>query len=180
MKRSIAAVIGLVLAALALVAGPASAATPYCGIRWGSLAKTAPEFSTDPLVNVRTGRHACYDRLVLDVAGDPAGYTVGYVPQLMQDGSGFVVPARGGARLQVTVQLPAYSDASVSTFTPADENELTNVAGYRTFRQVVWLGSFEGYSSVGLGVRARLPFRVFVLDGPGGGSRIVVDVAHRW
>src|SRR3712207_7289708 len=118
MKRSIAAVIGLVMATLALVAGPASAAQPYCGIRWGSLVKTAPEFSAGPLVGVRSGRHLCYDRLVLDVAGDPAGYTVGYVPQLQQDGSGAVVPARGGARLQVTVQLPAYDANSVATFDP--------------------------------------------------------------
>ena len=55
-----------------------------------------------------------------------------------------------------------------------------NVAGYTTFRQVAWAGSFEGQTSIGLGVRARLPFRVFTLAGPGGGSRIVVDVAHRW
>jgi hypothetical protein len=34
--------------------------------------------------------------------------------------------------------------------------------------------------TLGLGVRGRLPFRVFTLDGPGAGSRIVIDVAHRW
>ena len=39
-------------------------------------------------------------------------------------------------------------------------------------------GSFEGQTTIGLGVRARLPFRVFVLAGPGSGSRLVVDVAH--
>ena len=50
----------------------------------------------------------------------------------------------------------------------------------RAFRQVAWAGSFEGYSSLGLGVRARLPFRVFALDGPDAGSRLVVDVAHFW
>ena len=54
------------------------------------------------------------------------------------------------------------------------------MTGYSTFRQVVSAGTFEGYSSFGLGVRARLPFRVFVLDGPGTSSRLVVDVAHRW
>jgi hypothetical protein len=52
---------------------------------------------------------------------------------------------------------------------------MPNVAGYTTFRQVGWGGSFEGYSTVGLGVRARLPFRVFR-----NGSDLVVDVAHRW
>jgi hypothetical protein len=63
-------------------------------------------------------------------------------------------------------------------YTPANRAELANVAGYQTFRQVAWAGSFEGYTSVGLGVRARLPFRAFTLAGPGGGSRLVIDVAH--
>jgi len=34
---------------------------------------------------------------------------------------------------------------------------------------VAWAGSLEGASTVGLGVRARLPFRALVLPGPGGG-----------
>jgi hypothetical protein len=55
-----------------------------------------------------------------------------------------------------------------------------NVAGYSTFRQVAFTGSFEGQTLIGLGVRARLPMRAFVLDGPGDGSRLVIDVAHRW
>ena len=45
---------------------------------------------------------------------------------------------------------------------------------------MTWAGSFEGRTSLGLGVRARLPFRVFSLAGPGDGSRVVIDVAHRW
>jgi hypothetical protein len=50
---------------------------------------------------------------------------------------------------------------------------------------VVSAGSFEGYTTFGIGVRARLPFRVFVLDGRGSGgpnvgSRLVVDIAHNW
>ena len=54
------------------------------------------------------------------------------------------------------------------------------MAGYQTFRQVADAGSFEGQTTVGLGVRARLPFRAFILAGPDGGSRLVVDVAHLW
>jgi hypothetical protein len=38
-------------------------------------------------------------------------------------------------------------------------------------------GSFEDYTTFGLGVRAKLPFRVTRLSSPG---RVVVDVAHRW
>ena len=44
-----------------------------------------------------------------------------------------------------------------------------------------FLGKWGEYGTgIGLGVRARLPYRVFVLDGSGGGSRLVIDVAHRW
>lgn len=187
MKRSLALLTGLVLA-FGVLATPASASTPasisaaapYCGIRWGSLPKSAAGMSAAPLVNVRAGRHACYDRLVLDVAGAANGYSVRYVSQVTADGSGFVVPVRGGARLQLVARVPANNDAGASTYNPTTRSQLVPVAGYRTLRQVAWAGSFEGHTSIGVGVRARLPFRVFVLGGPGSGSRIVIDVAHRW
>ena len=63
---------------------------------------------------------------------------------------------------------------------PRDPSRARGGARFRTFRQVASGGSFEGYTTVGLGVRARLPFRMFVLRGPGSGSRLVIDVAHRW
>jgi hypothetical protein len=161
---------------------PATATTsPYCGITWGSLAKQASAAGGGNLTNVRAGRHTCYDRLVLDVSGGRVGtWWVRYVDQVRMDGSGFVVPLRGGAKLQITAAVPAYDTAGRPTYRPANRAELVNVTGYSTFRQVAWAGSFEGNSTVGLGVRARLPFRVFVLAGPGTGSRLVVDVAHRW
>ena len=158
--------------------GPASAA-PYCGLVWGSLAKADRAMSQAQVTNVRTGQHYCFDRLVIDLNGPVAGDTVRYVPQVTQDGSGFPVPLRGQAFLQVTVNAPAYVNGD-ATYEPADPNELSNVSGYQTFRQVAWAGSFEGYSSLGLGVRARLPFRVFTLEGPDAGSRLVIDVAHFW
>ena len=55
-----------------------------------------------------------------------------------------------------------------------------NVDGWRAFRQVALCGSFEGYMTFGLGVGARLPFRVFTLPGPGAHSRLLIDVAHHW
>jgi hypothetical protein len=99
---------------------------------------------------------------------------VEYVPAVEQDGSGAVVPLRGGAYLQITVG--AHDDR----YRPADRRELANVTGFTTFRQVASAGGYEGYSSVGLGVRATLPFRVVTLAGPGNTVRVVIDVAHRW
>lgn len=192
MKRILAHLLAL-LASVTLVAAvsPAGAATapaatvatatPYCGIYWGSLQKSATGMSTAPITNVRTGRHTCYDRLVVDVRGDVGGYTVKYVKSVGGIGSGIEIPVRGGAILQITVNDPAYNVwTGKPTYSPANSLELRDVSGYRTFRQVVSTGSFEGLTTFGLGVRARLPFRVFTLDGPGTGSRLVVDVAHRW
>jgi hypothetical protein len=166
---------------LAVLVLPATAqAAPYCGITWGSLAKqagnSAPASDGDDLAAVRSGRHACYDRLVIDITGtsDVNSYRVQYVSHVTADGSGFVVPLRGGAFLQITVA------ARPEGYDPANERELAAVTGYSTFRQVAWAGGFEGYSSLGLGVRARLPFRVFTLAGPGDAVRVVIDVAHRW
>lgn len=171
----------LMAAGLGLLApGPAAGTTSYCGLVWGSLAKTDPDLIESQVVNIRTGQHYCFDRLVIDLNGPVAGYTVRYVPQVAQDGSGHLVPLRGQAFLQVTVNAPSYDQNYNPTYSPADKAELRNVGGYQTFRQVAWAGSYEGYSSLGLGVRARLPFRVFTLEGPGTGSRLVIDVAHFW
>ncbi|WP_380166851.1 hypothetical protein [Jannaschia sp. R86511] len=180
----------VLLAALALLLpvllGPAPAqAAPYCGLTWGSQAKSSTATVNAPaprghLVDVRSGRHGCYDRLVLDVDGELRGYDVRYVQAVRQDGSGAVVPTAGGARLQVVVRAPAYDDRGRATYSPASPARLADVRGYTTFRQVTWAGTFEGQSTVGLGVRARLPFRVLTVAGPGNASRVVVDVAHRW
>ncbi|MGH9186673.1 MAG: AMIN-like domain-containing (lipo)protein [Acidimicrobiales bacterium] len=177
----IATVAAVTIGIAATPVGARAHAAPYCGIRWGSLVKAVPDYTIGSFTNVRAGRHSCYDRLVLDVAGPVTGYHVQYVSQVVQDGSGFTVPLRGGAYLEVIVHVPAYDAATGrSTYVPADLDELVNVSGFRTFRQVASAGSFEGQTAVGLGVRARLPFRVFVLAGPSTGSRVVVDVAHRW
>lgn len=151
-----------------------------CSVTWGSLPKGSSRSSSAVLTGVRSGQHACYDRLVIDLRGPIVGYDVRYVDTVRADGSGTPIPLRGGARLAVVVLVPAYDSAGQPTYRPVNVRELTNVTGYRTFRQVAWAGSFEGRTTVGLGVRARLPFRVFTLAGPGDGSRLVIDVAHTW
>jgi hypothetical protein len=169
------------------VAASAATATASCPRGWGSLPKVnnhvrSPLTSAPTTVtNVRSGRHACYDRLVIDLANGATGYDVRYVGSVRQDGSGMLVPLRGGARLQIVVRAPAYNiDTGKATYTPRNQRELTNVAGYNTFRQVAFAGTFEGQTTLGLGVRARLPFRVLTATGPGTGARLVVDVAHHW
>jgi hypothetical protein len=171
----------LVLAISAIGVAPAvvDAASP-CAVAWGSLAKVDQRMSGAHLVNIRAGQHPCFDRLVFDIDGRAGGFTVRYVARMTGLASGRPVPLRGGAFLEVIVRVPAYDLSGRPTFPRAGQSELVNVNGYRTFRQVAWAESQEGLTAVGLGVRARLPFRVFALAGPGTGSRIVVDVAHSW
>ncbi|MFN8097722.1 MAG: hypothetical protein U0Q21_05475 [Dermatophilaceae bacterium] len=168
-------------------AAPSDAATPgdlpmtaaTCVKTWGSLPKTNPTMVVGPLTGLRAGQHACYDRLVVDLDGRAPGYRVRYVDQIIQMGSGAVVPVRGGARLQIDINAPAYDADGTLVYTPANPREAVDVSGYRTLRQVRWLGTFEGYSEFGVGVRARLPFRVFTLT-DGSDSRLVIDIAHSW
>lgn len=181
-----------VLAIAALTTGaavgvPAQAAplgaerSGWCPSGWGSLPEANKTWSMAAVRNVRTGRHGCFDRLVVDLSGKRAtGYQVGYVRVATQDGSGAPIRTRGGAVLRIVVNAPAYDAAGRSTYRMANRQELSAVGGYDTFRQVAWGGSFEGQTTVALGVRARLPFRTHVLTGPGSTTRLVIDVAHHW
>lgn len=175
-----------VLATCALLLGlgmfaPATAtAAPYCGITWGSLPESAAGMSSAQINNLRSGRHTCFDRLVVDLEGDVSGYSAKYVNRVSALGSGFTVPLSGAADLEILVYAPAHDADFRATYSPRNRSQAVNVDGYRTFRQVAFSGTFEGQTLIGLGVRARLPMRTFVLDGPGDGSRLVIDVAHRW
>jgi hypothetical protein len=184
-KLRTAAVTLAVAAATATGAGvtaPAATAAT-CGVTWGSLPKTSAPMTTRQIRDARAGQHACFDRLVIDLNGygtAPTGYEVRYVDQVRQDGSGQVVPLRGGAKLQIVIKAPAYDPSGELVWDFASANEAVDVTGFSTFRQVAYAGSFEGQTTIGLGVRARLPMRVFRLDGPLTGQRIVIDVAHNW
>ncbi|RAX49445.1 hypothetical protein DQ353_10305 [Arthrobacter sp. AQ5-05] len=171
---------GLGTAPAAPAATPAAVSAPYCGIAWGSLADSVAGYSSATVTNVRTGRHDCFDRMVIDLKGKVKGYDVRYVSAVYTEGQGRLVPLAGAADLRIVVKAPAYTTSGTPTYYPANRLNVGNVAGYTTFRQVAFLGSFEGQSSFGLGVRARLPFRTFVLIDATGTSRLVIDVAHRW
>lgn len=185
-SATICATLALVGAALGTVAAPAAAgtmaATPQstaCPTGWGSLPETGTPATATPVRDIRTGRHACYDRMVVDVPGaGKVGYSVRYVDRVHQDGSGRPVPVAGGAVLEVRITAPAYDPATGRATYPAQAGRAlpgVDLTGYRTFRDARFAGSFEGDTQVGLGVRARLPFRVLQLP-----DRVVIDVAHNW
>jgi hypothetical protein len=189
MRRTSAALIAALLTSSALgttavaadAAPAATARITACPTGWGSLAESRATATTVPVRDVRTGRHACFDRMTVDVPGARAGglgYRVQYVDRLHQDGSGRPIAVGGGAVLEIRVAAPGYRpETGAPTYPGRAGRPLPGVdlTGYRTFRDTRFAGSFEGETQIGLGVRARLPFRVLVLDG-----RVVVDVAHSW
>lgn len=124
------------------------------------------------LIDIRTGRHATFDRVVFDLRGGAPGYKVGYVDTVRQDPSGKLIDLRGGANLMVRLRpAQAHRSDGSSTYTGSkrifvDDPEL---------REVAFAGDFEGVVSIALGVHAKRGFRVLTLSDP---TRIVVDVAH--
>jgi hypothetical protein len=188
-RRSRLLLASLVVVAGSLVGAPTwagatarSATAPYCGITWGSLDKSGGGLRPAALLTTRTGQHDCYDRLVFEFDGPADGFNVGYRTEVYTEGEGAPLSGRtaGGALIAVHLLEPAYDQAGHVTYAHRPGDHVADVSGYRTLRDVVYGGTFEGYTTFALGVRARLPFRVFVLPGPGSHSRIVLDVAHRW
>ncbi|PWN01373.1 hypothetical protein DJ010_19330 [Nocardioides silvaticus] len=183
MALSLAPTATATTAAAPAPASSKSATTPECAVTWGSKLEFRKPYSRRHVTDVRAGRHACFDRLVidLDAAGDEKpGYGVRYVRRVRADGSGRVVPVRGGARLQIWVNASTLDEDQKYVYRPDDRRELVDADGFDTFRQVAFAGDFEGSTMIALGVRARLPMRVFRLSDGAGGYRLVIDVAHRW
>ncbi|MGW2785151.1 AMIN-like domain-containing (lipo)protein [Streptomyces populi] len=185
-RRSMAVLAALTMAGVGVVVAapaPAGAATAAvtCPTGWGSLPKTAADADDGSLTDIRTGQHDCYDRMVFDVptAGTTGiGYTAHYVDAFIQDPSGIRIPVSGGAIIEILVSAPSYDpETNTATYPGRGGQPLPGVdlTGYRTFRDAKFGASFEGVTQVGLGVRARLPFRVTQLSG-----RLVIDVAHSW
>lgn len=143
---------------------------------WGSADESVADLGPAPLWVVRAGTFPCADRLEFEIKGRATGYSVGYVDAVVQDGSGATLSVPGNARLQVQLHHPAYDETGRPTFFRRVGEAGADVRGYPTLQSVVFGGSFEGYTTFGVGVRARLPFRVWIQDG----RLIVLEVAHRW
>ena len=161
-----------------LAAAPAAAGCPS---GWGSMKETSDAHPDAIMRTARAGEHACFDRFVVVVRGGAPGYDVRYVDEFVPTARGNVVKLRGRATLEVVLLGTRAHDADgTPTYQPERRAEMVDVEGFRTFRQVYWGGTFEGTTTMGIGVRGRLPFRVNVVPGPGERTRLVIDVAHSW
>ncbi|MBT0995384.1 hypothetical protein KIN34_13930 [Cellulomonas sp. DKR-3] len=120
------------------------------------------------VVDVRTGRHDGFERVVYELAGTGLpGWRVEYVEEAVDDPSGEVVDVPGPATLQVVVTGTAYPDET-------GHDELArDVAGAGAVLEVTRPLTFEGASQSFVGLDERRPFRVTLLRDP---ARVVLDV----
>ncbi len=152
---------------------------------WGTGLHQRPSSNSTPVYLVRAGRHECSDRVVFHLNGpDPVGYSVRYVDLVREGGSGRPVPVAGAAVLQVVINAPALGQDShgyvgkVLAEPRADFYTPAQVTGWSSLREVRYAGSLEGQTTIAVGVRARVPFRVFtVLDRSGDYRSLVLDIA---
>ncbi|MFJ2031491.1 hypothetical protein [Streptosporangium sp. NPDC087985] len=124
------------------------------------------------VIGARFAEHEGFDRVVIDLKGEMPGYSVRWVSQLVQDGSGDPIDAKGGAYLQVSMNpAVAHSESGSPTWVggPIFQAQLGNV------QNVVKTGDFEAVVGVGIVLDHRAAFRVTEQKNP---SRLVIDVAH--
>jgi len=132
----------------------------------------APDGAQLQLVDLTSGEHEGYDRVVLTFKGEGTpGWRVGFEGDPSEDGSGRPIETEGDGSLVAHVSglvLPTEGDGQLppgSTATDLPEVEEVYLAGW-----------FEGEVQLVLGVDSSdAPFRVFALSDP---TRLVIDVQH--
>ena len=127
---------------------------------------------TPLLIDVRTGLHEGFDRVVFEFETSRPGYRVEYVtPPIQQCGSGNEEPVDGSAFIQVRMTpAAAHDDVGQPTF---GATEL--LPGLATILEVQQTCDFEGIVTWVLGLSEEVDFVVSALPDP---FRVVVDVAH--
>ena len=130
-------------------------------------AAPAPQFGA--LTNIRVGRHATFDRVVLDFGtGGPASFRGKFTPQLIADPSGKRVSLPGNTFVSVVLQ-------GATAFGTYQGRKSFTTTALRNVRAVAITGDFEAVLSIGLGVRHRTWLHVFTLPNP---SRLVIDIGR--
>jgi hypothetical protein len=124
--RPLVLTLAVSIAPVAAVTAAPTASASACEAQWGSLVKERAPYTSKQITNIRSGRHHCFDRMVVDINGKGEGrpgFQVNYVKTVTKDGSGANVPLRGGAKLRIIVKAPAYNDNGSLTYKPVNVKE---------------------------------------------------------
>ncbi|QGU03446.1 AMIN-like domain-containing (lipo)protein [Corynebacterium comes] len=125
------------------------------------------------VTNVRVGRHADFDRVVLDLEGEGMpGWMADFNADPRQDGSGFPVEFEGATSIDLWVTGLAMPE-------PVDGQYriIGTVPGAGGVVTEVVAGSwFEGQSQFVIGLPGERPYSIQMIDNP---KRLVVDILHK-
>ena len=123
---------------------------------------------------VRTGRHAEYERVVLELSDDGAGipgYHVEYVDRPLREcGSGEQIFPVGDGWLEIRLEP---LDAHTAEGQPTVPHRPVDTPGMENVLRIYMTCDFEAVTTLVIAVRSPNPFRAFHLESP---RRIVVDV----
>ena len=156
----------------AAAASADSAAQQPLGAWTAGVRRVERETSQMPtLRDVRVGRNAGFDRVVLEFAGgEIPGYEVEYVDRPVRAcGSGDVVDVAGEGWLRVRLR-PAQAHDDAGQATVAQRERALNMA---VIRELEFTCDFEGEVEIVLGVASPNEFRVSEIANP---ARLVIDV----
>ena len=144
--------------------------TSFAAVVLALAATPAGAQSAPTLTDVRAGGHTGFDRVVFEFSGAVPEHRVGYVDQLVQDGSGRPVAVAGAADLEVVFRgANAHRQDGSPTISPRRFS-----TGLTAVKEVVQAGDFEAVVTYGIGVDRKRPIKVSTLSNP---SRLVIDVS---
>lgn len=141
---------------------------PGPAFRTAAAARSHDVQTASRLVSVQASQGNGFDRVQFTFDRALPSWQVGYV-RAVQDGAGARLPLRGSAVLGVTFRPAlAHDSGGDPSFEPQ-----SITPPYDSLRQVRLASDFEGRVRLGLGLRARMGFRVLEASDP---PRIMVDV----
>lgn len=124
------------------------------------------------LVDIRSGLHEGFDRVVLEFSGPGApGWVAEYTLNASRQGSGEAIELDGAVMLDILVQGTAYPAEGEEGLMFGD----IPTAGTEVIEAIFNDGTFEALTHVVLGIDQERPFRVFSIADP---PRVVIDVQH--
>ena len=126
------------------------------------------------LVDISTGLHEGFDRIVFEFEEGLPGYRIQYVePPIRGEFSGLPVEIAGNAFLRVSFRSAAGFDPS--TGEPTYHGPLEIATGLPSLLEAEGTGDFEGVLTWVLGLAEEVDFRVLELEDP---FRVAIDVAQ--
>lgn len=125
------------------------------------------------VTNVRVGRHADFDRVVLDLTGEGTpGWMADFNTDPRQDGSGFPVDFDGATSIDLWVTGLAMPEP-----VDGEYRVIGTVPGAGGVVTEVVAGSwFEGQTQFVIGLPGERPYSIQMIDNP---KRLVVDILHK-